>query len=112
MYKYPFDKYKFIVLEDKRKVIAITNDAGKVVKGVAVCSAEDNFDIEFGKKLAAARANYKVAVRRKKRAISHLDEANELLDLAFANRADVLDFYEDASQQLLNAENELKNLNN
>ena len=68
-------EYKYIVTGNK--VIALSRDAGKVVRGVARCSANDTFDVEFGKKLAAARCNVKIAVRREKRAANKWNESAE-----------------------------------
>lgn len=54
--------YKYIVTPNK--VIALSTYAGRPVRGIAKCHPNDTFDVEFGKKLAAARCNYKVAVKR------------------------------------------------
>lgn len=59
-------KYKYIVVG--RKVIALSTFAGKTVRGVAICSENDEFDLEKGKELARARCNAKIAHKRFKRA--------------------------------------------
>lgn len=69
--------YKFIVTDNK--VIALSHDAGKVVRGVAKCSPNDEFNVEFGKKLAAARCNLKVAQRREARAVKKFNACREAL---------------------------------
>ena len=48
-------RYRFI--ETNNKVICISTYAKKVVRGVAKCSPNDNFDIEIGKKLAQLRCD-------------------------------------------------------
>ena len=61
-------EYKYKVDEEKRTVVAFSTFAGKVVTGVAHCAPDDNFDVEIGKKLAAARCSVKIAEKRMKRA--------------------------------------------
>jgi septal ring factor EnvC (AmiA/AmiB activator) len=72
---YPIEKYQFKVYEHKNEdgtkssvVMALSTYAGRVVKGVAKCIATDPFDLEKGKELAAARCDYKVCLKRAKRA--------------------------------------------
>ncbi len=78
---YPIEKYKFYIAtkEDGNPymVIATSTYAGKTVRGVAKCHPNDmkNFDIEFGKKLAAARCNEKIANKRHKKAIVERNKA-------------------------------------
>ena len=61
-------EYKYKIDEEKRTVVAFSTFAGKVVTGVARCAEEDEFNIEVGKKLAAARCSVKIAEKRVKRA--------------------------------------------
>lgn len=61
-------EYKYKIDEEKRTVVALSTFAGKAVTGVAHCAPEDTFDIEVGKKLAAARCSVKIAEKRVKRA--------------------------------------------
>lgn len=65
--------YKYVVTPNK--VIAISTYAGRTVKGVAKCHPNDTFDVEFGKKLAAARCNEKIAYKRLTRALNKFTEA-------------------------------------
>ena len=60
--------YKYVVDEEKKVVVALSTFAGQTVRGVARCSEKDTFDIETGKKLAAARCSLKIAEKRMKRA--------------------------------------------
>ena len=77
-----FTNYRYYKAGDK--VIAVSTYAGKTVRGVAICSPDDAFDLEFGKKLAAARCNEKVAAKRYERANSKmnnlLNQENDLQD--------------------------------
>ena len=66
--------YKYVVIPGE-KVIAISTYAGRTVKGVAKCHPNDEFDVEFGKKLAAARCNEKITYKRLTRALNKYIEA-------------------------------------
>ena len=67
MFKTPsLEKYRFYVAKDR--VIAVSSYAGRPVRGVAKCASDDEFNLEIGKKLAAARCNQKIALKRAKRA--------------------------------------------
>ena len=45
-------------------VICVGRYARMPIKGIAVCSPEDTFDFEVGKKIAQARCEYKIMKRR------------------------------------------------
>ena len=60
-------KYSFYT-DGKTKVVAVSTYAGKVVRGVAKCDANDTFSLKKGKELAAARCNEKIAKKRLARA--------------------------------------------
>ncbi len=61
-------EYKYKIDEEKRTVVALSTFAGKTVVGVAHCAPADEFDIDTGKKIAAARCSVKIAEKRMKRA--------------------------------------------
>lgn len=61
-------EYKYKIDEEKRTIVALSSFAGKTVVGVARCADTDEFDVETGKKLAAARCSVKIAEKRMKRA--------------------------------------------
>lgn len=67
---------------NKNLVVVTSTYAGKVVRGVAKCSPNDEFDLEFGTHLAMARVDRKIAELRFKRAKSEckkvMDEINKL----------------------------------
>ena len=65
--KQMYNNYKYI--ETPNKVIALSTYAGKTVRGVAKCHPNDTFDVEFGRKLAAARCNAKIAKKREANAV-------------------------------------------
>ena len=64
--------YKYVVTPNK--VIAISTYAGRTVRGVAKCHPNDTFDEEYGKQLAAARCNEKIARKRYARACNKYNE--------------------------------------
>lgn len=76
--EFPLEKYKFYIA--KNKVIAVSTYAGKTVRGVAVCADSDTFDLEKGKRLAAARCNAKVAEKRLKNAEEESLYIEELME--------------------------------
>ena len=97
--KYSLDKYKFYQYKDKNgkdTVAAASTYAGRTVKGYAKCDPKDQFSIEKGKELAAARCNAKIASKRAKRAESKVEEAKMLVDEALAYLADMTQYQADA----------------
>ena len=69
-----FDKNeKYLGVE----VIAASTYEGKPVSAKAICRVEDEYDEAQGVRLACARCNEKVALKRKKRAERKLKEAEE-----------------------------------
>ena len=84
---------QFYVNEEKGHVYAVAHFYGKIVKGTAKCSPQDEFDVEKGKQLAEARLRYKMALIRKH---YYDDEINALED-AFH---DIIVRYETLSEKL------------
>ena len=58
-------KYRYYT-NGKNVVVAVASYAGRIVRGVAKCSDQDEFDLETGKRLAAARCAVKIARERVK----------------------------------------------
>ena len=108
MKEYSLDKYRFYFGENK--VIAVSTYEGKTVRGVAKCDPRDNFDIELGKQLAAARCNQRIAQKRKMRARKELNKALESYYGA-EKRVDAMNlYYSDAKLAERNAEAKIKKL--
>ena len=105
---FPLDKYRYIVTPNK--VIALSTYAGKTVKGIATCSPEDEFNEEFGKKLAAARCNQRVAYLRMKRATDKLCDAIEWSNEVETYLAKMEDYFMDAKDEYLEAAEDVDNL--
>lgn len=70
---FDINRYHFYVT--KNQVIAVSTYGGKIVRGVAKCDPRDTFDVEKGKKIAAARCNIKVAEKRLSRASAKFEES-------------------------------------
>ena len=58
-------KYRFYT-NGKNLVVAVASYMGRSFRGVAKCSEQDEFNLETGKKLAAARCAMKIAKERVK----------------------------------------------
>lgn len=56
-------KYRYYT-NGKNIVVAVASYAGQTIRGVAKCSEQDEFDLEIGKELAAARCAVKIAKAR------------------------------------------------
>lgn len=103
-----FDRYNYVVIPEKKKVVAYSSYAGQSVRGVAKCAPEDEFDVEFGKKLAAARCNVKVARKRFRRALERRDAAWERYVEFEAQLMKEEDYVDDSNLALTEAEVELE----
>ena len=108
--KYKF--YDFYVDEKNSKVIAVCHYAGKPVRGIAKCSPEDAFDIEYGKRLAVARAEVKVAQAKIRNATLKYLEAAKAADAAQKRYDDMKQYYMDAVDQCDAAMTALVKINN
>lgn len=92
---YPIEKYRYhetTTKDGRKKIIAISTYAGKTVRGVAICDKNDEFSMNKGKELAAARCALKIAEKRVQRAIAKTDEAENMLYEA-RNYLDRMDDY-------------------
>ena len=94
MKNYPLEKYRFYFAGNK--VIAISTYAGKTVRGVAICHPEDQYSVETGKRLAAARCNEKIAIKRYARATNKLEEAIADVEIAKTHMHKMADYRNDS----------------
>jgi hypothetical protein len=101
---------EFYIAENQKQVIAVSSYAGRMVRAVAKCDPRDEFSIDTGKKLAAARCNFKVAAKRAKRAASKLKEAMAAVKTAEMHRHDMMEYSIDADKALLQAKAELADI--
>ena len=105
---YPLDKYRFVTAGNR--VIAISSYAGRRVRGVAICSKDDNFSLDKGKELAAARCALKVAEKRVKRAYNKVTEAEAAYDKAGEHYDSMCDYHADAMETMYDAADHLESL--
>lgn len=104
---YPMDRYKFFTYKNDKGsncVTAVSTYAGKIVKGLAKCHPGDTFQEEYGKRLAAARCNAKIAAKRVQRAERKVAEAKAQMEAAHK-------FYEAMEHYLNDAQLELDEAN-
>jgi hypothetical protein len=92
------------------EVIAVSTYAGKIVRGIAKCNPVDEFDVERGKVLAAARCNLKVAKKRRTRAAKKYQEAIEKQRQATDHMFDMEEYLINSNKAAINAERDLDNL--
>ena len=78
------------------RIVAISSFAGKPVKGYADLHPHDEFDVEYGKALAAARCAERIAAKRCKRAYNKVDEATAQVNAAMAHLQKMMQYEADA----------------
>lgn len=100
---FPVEKYKYFVNEKKHDVIAVSTYAGKTVKGVAKCDPRDEFDIQKGKDLAAARCAEKIANKRVARATKKVAEAEAQLIAAQKHFKRMNEYLSDSKEEAKDA---------
>ena len=109
-------RHKYKYYRANNKIICVSTFAGKPVRGVAVCSPNDEFDYDKGAKLARLRCDAKIATKRFNRADKKLAEANLALGKAKAYAEKMKSYVMDARRQKYDTYFELgrveANLNN
>ena len=101
-------KYEFVVTANK--VIALSSFAGRTVRGIAKCHPNDTFDVEYGKRLAAARCNEKIARKRYTRALNRYHECDARLTALTDEFQETCDYFTDAYRRWQEAVRELDDL--
>ena len=91
---FPLEKYRFYT--NGNRVIAVSTYCGNTVRGVAICHPDDNFDLEIGKRIAAARCTEKVAEKRLARASNKAIEAGLDVVRAQQHQKEMQTYYNDA----------------
>lgn len=110
MFNYPIEKYQFYTT--KNKVVAVSTYAGKTVRGIAKADPRDNFDLEAGKKLAAARCAARIAMKRKARAQKEFNKARDAYEKAQARFEKMNLYWQDSKKAAVMAEVEVTNILN
>lgn len=95
---YKFYQYNHVRADGSTslRVVAVSSFAGRPVKGYADCHPHDEFDLEYGKELAAARCAEKIAAKRCKRAYNKVDEAKAMAVAAMAHLQKMMKYESDA----------------
>ena len=78
------------------RIVAVSSFAGKPVKGYADLHPKDEFDLKYGKELAAARCAEKIAAKRCKRAYNKVDEATAQFNAAMNHLQKMMQYEADA----------------
>lgn len=100
-----------IYSNDRDRVIAVASYAGKLVRGVAKCSPNDEFDYDMGSRLAMARCEEKIARKRKANAKKKLVDALMELNKIEAHVEKMEQYWADSCEELIEAEKILREFN-
>ena len=84
------------------EIVAVTSYQGKTIRAVAKCDPDDEYSYDFGKDLATARANLKVATKRNKRACDKMNEAAALRK-AQDHYKDMCDYFDSSITEMEDA---------
>lgn len=89
--------FNHVVNKEKRYVLAMAKNDGKMVKSIAKCSPNDTFDAEKGEALADARCEVKILDKQRKseqRVVEYLTKCADIIQFELEkhrNLADRLD---------------------
>lgn len=107
-------KYRFYEFIDKNTnqkcVAALSTFAKKDVRAVAKCDKNDTYDYELGKKIAVARLDQKIAVKRDKYSAKRLKEALRVLKDAQREVDKILTYRVKSQEDLKNTSKVLEDL--
>lgn len=104
--------YQYRYYNSDKTVVAIATYAGKTIRGVAKCDPSDEFSLDVGEQLAAARCNNKLAYRRVKNAKAKLDEAIKALEVAQKRVAEMTAYHNDSIAAFEAAQSDLEEVLN
>lgn len=92
-----------IFKDGKGKIVVASSYAGKIVRGIAKCNANDTYKEDTGIALATARCDVKIANKRVKRAMAKYDAATKAVNDANAAWEKAIKYLTNAEQEALNA---------
>lgn len=101
------NKYHFYHNKDTGTIVCTTMYKGQMVRGVAKCSPDDNFDLDTGKRLAYLRCRLRYMKKKAKRANAVYKEAVIAEAKARDRLQHMIEFVQDAEEQIQTAANEL-----
>ena len=96
-------KYRYYT-NGENVVVAVASYKGRTIRGVAKCSEQDEFDLETGKKLAAARCAMKIARER----VKFTEEMREMWQEILARNAVEYEKWDDRSADALEIEKQAR----
>lgn len=102
--------YSVKTYSTENEVIAVSRYAGRNVRAFAKCSPNDEFNREFGEKLATARVNAKIAKKKLKNAMKAKAEARKEMEKAQLRYKAMCDYFFDATEQLKNCINKVSEI--
>ena len=92
-----------IFRDGKGKIVVASSYAGKIVRGIAKCNANDTYNEDTGIALATARCDVKIANKRVKRAMAKYDAATKAVNKANAEWEKAIKYLTNAEQEALTA---------
>lgn len=104
------NNYKIYIDEKNKTVIAVCRYAGRNIRAVAKCSPEDTFDLDFGRRLAKARCDIKVARAKIQNASAAYMKASIAADEAQKQYDNMKQYYIDSVDQFDKANATVVNL--
>jgi hypothetical protein len=99
---------KYQTFTTGNKVIVVSHYAGKAVKGCAKCDPKDTFNFDNGQHLATLRCDEKIAIKRFKRAMNKLAEAQAAFNAAQKHLLDMQDYVNESREDLISIHADLK----
>lgn len=101
-------RYKYIHADNL--TICLSTYGGKTVRGVARCAPGDEYDQEYGERLAKARCDVRVAQKRFSRAMEKYNEASKAVEAAEEHEEKMADYLDSADEELYNATDLLESI--
>ena len=113
-------RYRYYEFTDKptgnKCVAAVSTFGGQDVRAVARCNVNDTYDVEFGKKLAKAKLDVKIAKkriryanRRVNEALKDIDTAKRQLDKMTTYKVSAMNEFREVENNLLSIVSSLTN---
>ena len=99
---FPVEKYHYFT-NNKDLVVAEQTYAGKKYRAKAVCADGDTFDVEKGKKLAAARCNAIITAKRYDSALAKISFLRKVEEELKKEIESCEKYYDDAMKEHLEA---------
>ena len=93
-------------------IYCVSHFAGNAVRGIAKHDPVDEYDMEYGRRLAQARCDKKVSEKRCKRALEKVEAAKAKLLAAEEELARMTEYLSDAIAENIENECTLKNILN